>query len=216
VRLVSAHYYLPWLEAASLVLMLLGIAVLCGGRPLLRWAAPSIAFLLFMIPLPYRVETAMSHPLQRASTLASTFLLQMIGLPALAEGNVIVLNDVRIGVEVACSGLTMMMSFFALSSALALIIKRPVVDRIVILLSAAPIALAANVIRITITGILHETAGSELADKVFHDWAGWLMMPIALGLLLLVLKTLSCLFVPAVPKEACAAELLGIAASHLT
>ena len=59
------------------------------------------------------------------TTTASTFALQTLGLPAVAEGNVILLNDVRLGVVEACSGLRMLVIFFALSTAVALLMRRP-------------------------------------------------------------------------------------------
>ena len=59
-----------------------------------------------------------------------------------------------------------------------------------------PIAIAANVLRITVTGILHKTAGRQLADLVFHDLAGWLMMPLALGLMWCELRLLAWVIVP--------------------
>jgi len=210
-RLAGVYIYLNWVEAISLLVTLAGVAVLLGGWAALRWSAPAIAFLFFMVPLPYRLQTAASYPLQRLATQASTFVLQIIGLPALAEGNIIILNDVRIGVVEACSGLTMLMTFFALATAVALVIKRPALDRAVIILSAAPIAIAVNVLRITVTAVLHETVGSELANAVFHDWAGWLMMPVALGLLALVLKVLSRLLVVRSPGESALVDLLPTA-----
>jgi exosortase len=172
-----------WLAAASLLPTLAGLVLLAGGWAALRWAWPAIGFLVFMMPLPFRVETALAQPLQSMATAASTFVLQMIGLPAFAEGNVIVLSRGRIGVVEACSGLSMLMIFLALAVGLVLVVRRPGLDKAVILLSAAPIAVIANVIRITATGLAQEWAGPDLADRIFHDWAGWLMMPLALALL---------------------------------
>ncbi|MGA9923766.1 MAG: archaeosortase/exosortase family protein, partial [Isosphaeraceae bacterium] len=45
-------------------------------------------------------------PFWDGATLASTFTLQTLGFMALAEGNVIQLNDAHIGVVEACSGLS--------------------------------------------------------------------------------------------------------------
>jgi exosortase len=142
----------------------------------------------------------LSGPLRRLATAASTYALQTLGLPALAEGNVIRLNDVRIGVVEACSGLSMLMVFFSLSTALALLIGRPRWIKTILVLSAVPIALVSNVARITITGLLHEWVGSRVADAFFHDVAGWLMMPAALGLLWLVLHVLDRLFIEVVVR----------------
>jgi exosortase len=148
-----------------------------------------------MIPLPFSIEVALQRPLRTFGTVTSTYIMQTIGLPALAEGNVIVVRDYRIGVEEACSGLRMLMIFFALSTAVALISERPLWERIVIVASAVPIALVTNIMRITVTGIFYLTGNEKLADLVFHDLAGWLMMPFALGLLWVELWVLSRLFV---------------------
>jgi exosortase len=209
-RLAGTRWYLSWLEAASLLPVLAGAAVLLGGWNRLRWSGPAIAFLLFMIPLPYRVQLALGGPLQQLATQASTFVLQALGFLALAEGNVIVLGEVRIGVIEACNGLTMLLTFFALSTALALVLQRRLLDRVVILLSAAPVGILANVVRITTTAALHVTVGSELANAAFHDWAGWLMMPLALGLLWLELWILGRLFVKASAESTSSRVALGL------
>src|SRR5262249_15573466 len=69
--------------------------------------------------------------------------------------------------------------------------------------SAVPIALLCNLIRITVTGLLHEKVNSDVANAVFHDLAGWLMMPLALGMLWAEFKLYSILLVgPGVPSAA--------------
>jgi exosortase len=182
-RLYGGYFYYLWLDHISLIPCLAGLVLLFGGWSAWRWVGPSVLFLAFMVPLPYTVAIALTDPLQRLATTCSTFALQTLGLPAVAEGNVILLNDVSLGVVEACSGLRMLMIFFALATAVALVIRRPAWERFAIVLSAVPIALATNVLRITVTGVLHETVGQELANAVFHDLAGWLMMPVALLLL---------------------------------
>ena len=92
------------------------------------------------------------------------------------------LNKARIGVVEACSGLSMLITFIALSTGMALVVKRPLLDKIVLVLGAIPVALVANIARITLTGILHETAGGQVADHFYHDLAGWVMIPFALFL----------------------------------
>src|SRR5439155_25277796 len=142
------------------------------------------------------------------------FALQALGYPALAEGNVILLNDVRIGVVEACSGLTMLVTFFALSTAVAIVVRRPLLDKVVILpIASVVIAVLTNVVRITVTGVLYELAGERVAQAVFHDWAGWLMMPLALGCLAFVLWFLSRLLVEPVEKRELVGEVLGLPAA---
>src|SRR5262249_38675591 len=145
------------------------------------------------------------EPLQRVATEASTFLLQTLGRPAVAEGNLIHINEVELNVVEACSGLRMLVVFFALSTAVALLMRKPLWERLLVCVSGAPIALPTNLLRITATGLLHEAFGREVADAVFHDLAGWLMMPLALAFLSLELKLLRHLLVvppPAAPALA--------------
>jgi exosortase len=194
-QLTGARYYLPWIESISILPYLAGLTVLAGGWRALRWAAPAIGFLFFMVPLPYRLEMGLGYPLQRVATLASNYALQTLGLPAVAEGNVIHIDEVKIGVVEACNGLGMLFTFFAFAVGTALIVRKGILDKALIVLSAVPIALAANVTRITVTGLLHVTAGSEFAEHVYHDLAGWLMMPLAVGALWVELLIFSHMFI---------------------
>jgi len=81
---------------------------------------------------------------------------------------------------------------FALSTAIVLVLKRPWLDKLIVLLSAIPIAILANIVRITLTAL----NPWPKAHVLFHDGAGYLMMLVALVLLLIELKILDRLFVP--------------------
>lgn len=194
-RGLGARFYFEWLEWLSLLPCVGGLCLLFGGPLAWRRAWPGILFLVFMLPLPYRLEVALAGPLQNVATSASTYLLQTIGYPAVAEGNVIVVQDVRVGVAEACSGLRMLVAFFAVSTVVACVVQRPNWERGLVVLSAAPIAMACNVIRVTGTAMVYQSVGSEVAHKLFHDLAGWLMMPLAVGLLLGELWILSRLLI---------------------
>lgn len=181
------------LEALSLLATSFGLVLLVGGWSVLHWCWPALAFLAFMMPLPYSVEVALGQPLRKIATAMSTYALQALGCAAVADGNVIVLDDIRLGVEEACSGLGMLMTFFALATALAVIVNAHLRDRLILVASAIPIAILANVIRITATGVAYHLAGKEstVAKLIYHDLAGWLMMPLALAMLWLELKFLA-------------------------
>jgi exosortase/archaeosortase family protein len=90
----------------------------------------------------------------------------------------------------------MLFSFITLSVAMVLVIDRDWIDKTVILLSAIPIAIIANIVRITLTGALFYFAQGALAKRIFHDGAGYLMMAVAFAILWLELKILARLVVP--------------------
>jgi len=194
-RMVSSYYYYTLLDPASLIPCLAGLAIFLGGWIAIRWAWPSIVFLIFMVPLPGFLANLMGGPLQRLATVASTFLIQTIGISAVAEGNVISLADSQIGVAEACNGLRNMMLFLTVCVGFAFVSRRSITEKVIVVLSSAVIALLANVVRIAITAILHQTVSHQVATTLYHDLAGAFMMPLAVVFLWLELAYLNRIFV---------------------
>jgi exosortase len=194
VRLFAAYYYFESIDGWSMLVWLAGVVALLFGNAMLRWALPSIAFLVFMIPLPFRIEGMLSLPLQRIATKASCWTLQLLGQPAIAEANTILIGDHRLEVEQACSGLRLFVSIAALAFAYLLLVQRTWWEKALLLVSVVPIAIVANAARIVATGLLYEYASSDAAKKFSHDFAGWAMIPLAAALFGLVLWYLSKLF----------------------
>jgi exosortase len=211
IQLTGGYFRHSSVGALAILPYLAGIALILGGWLTLRWSWPSILFLCFMIPLPFRIENALGPPLQWVATRASASLLRTMGFMAFSEGNVIQLNDARIGVVEACSGLSMLITFVALSTGMALVVNRPLLDKIVLVLSAIPVALSANIARIAFTGILHETVGGKVADHFYHDLAGWVMIPFALILYWCVIWVFSHILVETEP----ATVLVGVPRANL-
>ena len=193
-RLWCASYRIVTIDMYTFVPALAGVFLLAGGWKMFRWAWAPVAFLIFMYPLPDEATRYLLGPLQTLATMVSTFALQTLGFDAYREGNQIILGDRHLNVVDACSGLRMLTIFVALSVALVLVGNREWWENAVIIASAVPIALVVNSIRITVTGIMY-TFDPELAEKIFHDWAGYFMMPLALGMLFLEQQLLSWLVV---------------------
>ncbi|MFO1092524.1 MAG: exosortase/archaeosortase family protein [Planctomycetaceae bacterium] len=192
VRLAAAYYAYPSADVAALLPCLAGVLLMLGGWSLLRWAWPAIAFLVFMIPLPGVIAERMAGPLQHMATVCGTYLLQTLGVPAASVGNVIHLSEEPpIMVVEACSGLRMLVCFIAITVGAAFVVDWGVLERLVIVLSGIPIAVAVNVARITSTGFVQEHFGADIAERIFHDFAGWLMMPLACLLVALELWLLN-------------------------
>src|SRR5436190_722146 len=128
---------------------------LAGGRAALVRFWPPLVFLLFMIPLPYEASRLLGAQLQQVGTLATTYLLQCLGQPAIAEGNRILVGSVTLNVVEACSGLRMLVTFFAFSTAAVFLLDRHWVVKTLVLLSAVPMALLTHVSRMTASGLAH-------------------------------------------------------------
>lgn len=179
VRFAGAMFYVDALDGWSLPLLLAGIVWLVCGPAMLKFCLPSILFLYFAIPLPFRAETMLSVPLQKISTRLSTWVLQLLGQPVIAEGNVILLNESSFEVAQACSGLRILVAISALAFAYLVLVPRPWWQRLILVLSIVPIALVANSTRVVMTVLLHQYGSEAISHQFSHDFAGWVMIPYA-------------------------------------
>lgn len=194
-RAVAGNLLFYQIDAAAFLLSVASAVIAFGGWPLLKQTWPAIAFLAFMVPLPYELERNVGAPLKTAATISSTFLLQTLGLPAIRDGNLILIDEVRLGVVDACSGLKMMVTFAAFSFGAVLLLRRTRFEKFMLLLGIIPVAIIANVLRITLTGVSFNFIVNEDVRKFLHDAYGYMMMLIGLALLALELWVLKKLVV---------------------
>jgi exosortase len=120
-----------------------------------------------------------------ASRLASD-LLQLVGVPVLRDGNIIQLSAIPLEVAEACSGIRSLMSLFTVAVIYGYFLEKATWRRVVLALSALPIAVTANVARIFGTGLCVQYWDPDKAMGFFHEFSGWLMFLVSLGCLYLV------------------------------
>jgi exosortase len=195
VRAIAYESYMRWVETATLVPAIACLTWTFGSWPLLRRAWPAIIFLVFLLPLPPAVNDFIALPLQRIAATGSCFLLQLSGLWAIQEGNVIHLatphGPMPLDVALACNGLRMLMTMAATITATIILVPLPSWKRITLLFSTVPIAMLSNIIRIVATGWCYYLITGPKAKEWAHDASGWLMMPLALLLVWLELQLLA-------------------------
>ena len=168
-------------ERLSIVLTIAALVLLLFGWQLLRKVSTVLLFLCLMLPWPNRVQTAVTLPLQQWATSSAVFSLEMVGYEIIQEGNVIHIGDVRVAVAEACNGLRMITAFFVISGLVVLLVKRAWWEKLVVLVSSLPIALLCNTIRLAITAVFFTILEGEYWEKLFHDFGGYAMMPLALA-----------------------------------
>ena len=171
-------------ERYALVLTIVGVVLLvCGWR--IFWAARWILLFLFlMVPLPGRIHNAISGPLQSLATEGAVSTLELLGIAVTNQGNVMLLNDeVSVSVVEACSGLRMLTAFVIVAATFAYVVGRPRWQKVALIISSVPVAIACNLIRLVATALLFLLVSGEIAKTFFHDFAGWTMMPLAIAML---------------------------------
>jgi exosortase len=182
-RIFGARFYMAALDGWSIPLAVAGAVWLLLGRNWLAWSWPCIGFLVFMVPLPWRLETYFSLPLQRVAATWSTWVLQCLGYPAVQEGNTILMGALQLEVEEACSGLRMVIGVTALTFGCLILCRMEWWQRLLMLLGIVPIALIANCSRIVVTGLMYGWVSGDWAHRFSHDFAGWAVIPLAAALL---------------------------------
>ncbi|MEZ6125051.1 MAG: exosortase/archaeosortase family protein [Planctomycetaceae bacterium] len=196
-HIIGVYVFIEFADSLGLLCCIAGGIILIWGQRLTLAIWPAILFLVFMFPLPFRIERLLSGPLQLYGAEQAAWYIRVCGIPAVAQGSMILMGEHKLGVAEACSGMRMLTVFIAISVATMIISRRTLWEKLVILFSAVPIALICNITRIVATALAYQMAGPDLADLVFHDLSGWLMMPGAMLLLYLLLKTLDWLFISA-------------------
>lgn len=195
-RFFGLYYMFASAERMAMVLSIGGIVLLLFGWAVFKRFVPTFLFLFLMLPLPNRVGAFVAAPLQSWATVSAVFSLETLGYGVLRQGNVIQIGDTLIAVAEACNGLRMLTAFFVISGFIALVSPRKLWENVVLLVSTIPIALICNTIRLTLTSIAFTILETKDLEKLFHDFGGLAMMPLAILIIVLELWILKHLFNP--------------------
>jgi exosortase D (VPLPA-CTERM-specific) len=175
-----------FLSRASLLLVIAGLMVLYWGWPTFRAILFPWAFLLLMIPFPEIILQKVTFPLQIFASKVAAALLPLAGVPVLREGNVITLPRMPLEIVQACSGIRSLLSLVTLAIIYGYLMDNRKWMRILLAVSAVPIAIAANSLRIVATGLLVQYWDPDMAEGFYHTFQGWLIFVVSLVMLFTV------------------------------
>ena len=175
-----------FLQRTSFVLLLAGLIWTLLGKKMLVQLKFALFVLLLAIPLPAVLYNQITFPLQLLASRLASDLLPLANVPVLQEGNIIQLPAMPLEVAEACSGIRSLMSLFTVAVIYGYFLERKTWRRWVLALSALPIAVTANVVRIFGTGLCVQYWDPDKAMGFFHEFSGWLMFLVSLGCLYLV------------------------------
>ncbi len=164
----------------SLLVLLAGLIVLFQGWAMFRAVLFPWAFLFLMIPVPAIVLQHVTFPLQMLAAKLSSDFLPLCGVPVFREGNVINLPAMPLEVAQACSGIRSLLSLVTLAIIYGYLLDRRTWVRVVLAVSAVPIAVFANGFRIIGTGLLVQYWDPEKAFGFYHLLEGWLIFVVSL------------------------------------
>ncbi len=175
-----------FLSRSSLVLLLAGLVILFLGWGWFRGVLFPWAFLFLMVPIPKIIFNQITFPLQFMASRWASSLLSLMGVPVLREGNIIHLPIMDLEVVEACSGIRSLVSLVTLAIIYGYFLEPRIWRRILLVLAAVPIAVVANGMRITGTGLVGQYWSPDKAEGFFHSFAGWVIFLLSLLMLFLL------------------------------
>jgi exosortase len=201
VRYFGLYFMYGSMERLSIILSIAALVLLMCGWKFFKKVSTVLLFLCLMLPWPNRVQAALALPLQRWATSSAVFCLELVGYEVVQEGNIINIGKSSVAVAEACNGLRMITAFVVIGAWVVLLVNRKWWEKLVVLISCLPIALLCNTIRLAITAVAFTILSGERWEKMFHDFGGYAMMPLALGAIVAELKLLSMLMVTPEKKD---------------
>ena len=156
-----------------------------GWRRGIRHQLP-VFHLVFMLPLPQFLYWQMTVFLQGVSSVVGVWFVSAMGIPVFLDGNIIDLGEYKLLVAEACSGLRYLFPILSFSYLFSILYRGPIWHKAVLLLSAAPIAVFMNSVRIGIIGIMVNFFGIEHAEGFMHFFEGWIIFLTCIGILFLM------------------------------
>jgi len=205
-----------FMQRISLVLILAGTVIYFWGFRLLRLLLVPLGLLLLAIPIPAIIFNKIAFPLQLFASRCAVWSMSLFDIPVLRQGNIIELLPLgaietkKLEVVEACSGIRSLMTLVTLAVVFAYFTHPRPEDpgdgprtgrwgawktswktygfwrSTLIVLSAVPIAILTNALRVSGTGVLAHYYGTEIADGFFHSFSGWVVYIVAFVMLLAV------------------------------
>lgn len=175
----------------SMIVTIAGLVLYLAGREITKEIWLPMAYLIFMVPLPAIIWNQIAFPLQLFAAAVTERAVDLIGIPILREGNILHLPNTTLEVVDACSGLRSLVSLLALSAAFGYFVDLSKTGKWALFLSAVPIAVCVNVLRLMATAMMAHWISPDTAHGFLHDFSGMLMFMVAFGALLLLYVFLS-------------------------
>ncbi|QQE11071.1 exosortase/archaeosortase family protein [Planctomycetota bacterium] len=182
------------------ILVVTGCFLTLTGWDVVKRFWPAFVVLGFMVPVPGLIRVQISTPMQTYTAAIAQFFSVVIGMNVERSGNVMSYNGVDVAVAEACNGMRMIFALLLVSFAFAFGTPLRTWTRILVIFLSPIVAIICNVIRLIPTVYVYGNYNETIAEA-FHDYTGWFMLLVALGMLFGIVHLLNWLQLPVFPSN---------------
>ena len=188
--IIAVRTHLWRIAIGALPILIFGMIVYLWGWKRAGYFLFPLGLFYFCLPLPGVIQA--TNSLQLFVTKCAAKLAMLCGVVIDVTGNkVFLLGKGDFDVDEGCSGIRSLMALLLIAFVYGYFIHREGWKRAVIFLSAIPLAIVANILRIFSILIVADKISVDFAQTIYHDKIGFFSFAIALGLLLLLSKILA-------------------------
>ncbi|MFQ3549466.1 MAG: exosortase/archaeosortase family protein [Armatimonadota bacterium] len=173
-------------SGVSLIILIVGLLMYLHSFEIVKLLWFPLAFLVFMIPVPGGVLDIVGLPLQMWASISTASMLRTIGIDVYREGVNLSVPGFKFEVALACSGMSSLVALVSVTAVFAYISKLPTLYKWILFALALPIALIANIIRITTIALVGYKWGPEAAGDIYHDYSSPILFMAAILFLFLL------------------------------
>jgi exosortase len=176
---LDAGMHTQLLSAAAMLLALPGLSLLFLGRRRTSAIAFPLLFLAFALPIPLAFTEQLHWQLRQIATAGTAAAVPWFGVPVFVEGTTIHMATGSVEIADACSGFSTL--YAALAVACLTAYSTPDTRRrLLVLGSAAPLAIGANLIRVVALVVLVAWQGTSILETWVHPASGMATFAMAL------------------------------------
>jgi exosortase A len=192
IHIGSVWTHIFFTSGFSILLLFIGMSLYFFGPEITSRISFSLGFLIFMFPPPMGAIGAFSFPLKLMVSNLATSLLNIFGFPIFREGAVVHLARTTLTIDDPCSGIRSLLSLLALGALIAYISRTSILKKGGLFVSAIPIAIFTNVLRVCALILAANWWGGQWAmpEHWFHTASGMGVFGISMILLFLTMRGL--------------------------
>lgn len=175
-----------YFQALSFIILISGLLILLMGKKLFKELSFPVLFLICMIPIPQGIYLSLAEMIREINLGVAAWFMSRTSIPFLQKELCIFLPNSMLSVDIGCSGIRYLLSYFVFGIAYAYIYRKRLMDRIFLIVLTIPISIFAGAMRISAISFCAYYIGSHMAEYRPHVLMSWSIFFI-IGISLIIL-----------------------------